>query len=510
MNIREYVSLTASLLVITSLGIMAKNRPNIVFIMSDDHTQQAISAYGGNLNKTPNIDRIANEGAIFSRAYVTNSISSPSRAVMLTGKFSHINARIDNSTSPFDWSQATFPKILKENGYSTALIGKIHIDGQPEGFDYSNVLPGQGEYYNPDFIENGITKRHTGYVTTITTQLALEWLETKRDKEKPFCLLVHHKAPHRNWKAEEKYLNMYEDTVFTPPASFFDNYSGRGAAAKHQKMEIARDMDWGHDMKFELNPFTGEPTTFNRELLRFDSSQLKNWRLIYNTLNQEFVKNLPSDNELALWKYNRYIRDYLKCVKSVDDGVGQILDYLKKTGLEENTIIVYTSDQGFYLGEHGWFDKRFMYEESFRTPLLIKFPNEIKKGSVCNKLVQNIDFAPYFLDVAGIKIPKDINGQSFRSILSNSKSKWRDALYYHYYEYPGPHLVYPHYGIRTERYKLIHFYKEIDEWELYDLQTDPHEMMNLYNDSQYINIRNRMHKKLKHLQQKYKDNFSRN
>lgn len=487
------------------LNLSAGERPNIIFIMSDDHAYQAISAYGGTLNKTPNIDRIANEGVRFNKSYVTNSISSPSRAVMLTGKFNHLNGRTDNHESPFDWNQPNFAKILQKQGYTTALVGKIHIDGQPQGFDYTNILPGQGEYYNPDFIENGIKKKYHGYVTTLTTQFALNWLKDGRDKNKPFCLLLHQKAPHRNWKAEEKHMNAYEDTVFTPPSNFFDNYEGRGTAAKHQTLEIVRDMEWGHDMKFVTDPFTGEKTTFANELLRFDSTQLRNWHAVYNPIYEAFRKNLPTGEELALWKYNRYIKDYLKCVKSVDDGVGEVLDYLKDNGLDENTIVVYTSDQGFYMGEHGWFDKRFMYEESFRTPLLIKYPKEIKPGTTCDKLVQNIDYAAYFLDMAGLKVPNDIQGESFRPILKNPKSKWRDALYYHYYEYPEHHTVIPHYGVSNGRYKLIHFYNIVDEWELYDLEKDAHEMTNVYNNPAYKSIRTQMHKKLIELQKKYKD-----
>ena len=481
-----------------------KDRPNILFIMSDDHAYQAISAYGSGLNSTPNIDRISKEGAIFTKAFVTNSICAPSRAVMLTGKFSHLNGKINN-VGGFNWDQMNFPKLLQENGYQTALIGKIHLDGIPQGFNYSNVLPGQGNYYNPDFIENGIKKQYQGYVTTLTTKFALDWLDKKRDKSKPFCLLYHQKAPHRNWLPEEKYLNLYEDRDFPFPDNFFDDYSGRGTAAHTQEMGIVKVMAWGGDMKFENDPYSGKPTGFTQNLDRMNDQQRTAWISAYNPRNEEFKKNKPEGRDLAKWKYQRYIRDYLKCIQSVDDGVGEVLDYLDKNGLKENTIVVYTSDQGFYLGEHGWFDKRFMYEESFRTPLLIRYPKEIKPGTVITQMVQNIDYAPTFLNYAGIQSQKEMQGESFRNLLSGKSMIWRDALYYHYYEYPAVHSVKRHYGVRTDRYKLIHFYYDVDEWELYDLEKDPHEMKSVYNDPDYADIQATLHKKLDELRVKYKD-----
>ncbi len=479
-------------------------RPNIIFIMSDDHAYQAISAYGHGLNQTPNIDRIAKEGAIFTRACVTNSICAPSRAVMLTGKHSFLNGKVDN-VLPFDWNQDNFAKQLQKSGYQTAMIGKIHLDGLPQGFDYSNVLPGQGQYYNPDFIENGVKKRYPGYVTTLTTQFALDWLDKKRDKTKPFCLLYHQKAPHRNWLPEEKYLNLYEDQDFPLPQNFFDDYYGRGTAAHTQEMGIVKEMMWGHDMKFENDPYTGQPTNFMPDIKRMDDKQREAWRNAYNKRNEEFLKLKPEGKDLAKWKYLRYLRDYLKCIKSVDDGVGELLNYLDKNGLTENTIVIYTSDQGFYLGEHGWFDKRFMYEESFRTPLVMRYPKEIKPGTTISKLVQNLDFAPTFLDYAGVTIPKEMQGESFRKLVSGKAGEWRDAVYYTYYEYPGVHAVKRHYGVATERYKLIHFYYDIDEWEMYDLQKDPHEMKSVYNDPAYAKVQKELHARLTELRKKYGD-----
>lgn len=481
-----------------------QTRPNIIFIMSDDHAYQAISAYGHGLNQTPNIDRIAKEGAIFTRACVTNSICAPSRAVMLTGKHSFVNGKVDN-VFPFDWNQDNFAKQLQKSGYQTAMIGKIHLDGLPQGFDYSNVLPGQGQYYNPDFIENGVKKRYPGYVTTLTTQFALDWLDKKRDKTKPFCLLYHQKAPHRNWLPEEKYLDLYEDQDFPLPQNFFDDYSGRGTAAHTQEMGIVKDMMWGHDMKFENDPYTGQPTNFMPDIKRMDDKQREAWRNAYNKRNDEFLKLKPEGKELAKWKYLRYLRDYLKCIKSVDDGVGELLNYLDKNGLTENTIVIYTSDQGFYLGEHGWFDKRFMYEESFRTPLVMRYPKEIKPGTTISKLVQNLDFGPTFLDYAGVSVPKDMQGESFRKLVAGKAGEWRDAVYYTYYEYPGVHAVKRHYGVATERYKLIHFYYDVDEWEMYDLQKDPHEMKSVYNDPAYAAVQKELHARLTELRKKYGD-----
>ena len=480
-----------------------KHQPNIVFIMSDDHAYQAISAYGYGLNETPNIDRLAREGAIFTRACVTNSISAPSRAVMLTGKHSYINGKVDNM-QPFNWDQDNFPKLLQANGYQTAMIGKIHLDGLPQGFDFSMVLPGQGQYYNPDFLINGKKTRLEGYCTEIITETALDWLKNKRDPNKPFCLLYHQKAPHRNWLPAPKYVNLYDERTFEPPATFFDDYIGRGTAARDQEMKIDGHAQWGHDFKLIVDP-DGDTTEFSNDLKRMNPEQRANWMAAYENENQEFLKAGLTGRELALWKFNRYIKDYLRCIKSVDDGVGELLDYLETAGLDENTIVIYTSDQGFYLGEHGWFDKRFMYEESFRTPLLMRYPKEIKAGTKIDKLVQNLDFAPTFLDYAGVTVPAEMQGLSFRKLVSGRSSGWRDAVYYTYYEFPSVHMVKRHYGVATDRYKLMHFYYDIDEWEMYDLQTDPSEMKNIYNNPEYKEVREMLHKRLEDLRKQYGD-----
>ena len=511
-----------------ALGILAfysctkkETPPNIVFIMSDDHAYQAISAYGHGLNETPNIDRIANEGARFDKGFVTNSICAPSRAVMLTGKHSFVNGKVDN-IQDFNWDQDNFAKQLQTAGYQTAMVGKIHLRGLPQGFDYSAVLPGQGHYYNPDFLIDGIKKRIEGYVTTITTKLSLDWLKNKRDPNKPFLLLYHQKAPHRNWKPEEKYLTLFDDKTFDPPANFFDDYANRGTAAKTQEMLIAASEEqiavahgngghgrWGHDFKMLTDPY-GKNTGFENELKRFNSEQKSAWLSAYTPKNDAMKAQNLEGKELALWKFNRYLKDYLRTIQSVDDGVGEILDYLDKEGLTENTIVVYTSDQGFYLGEHGWFDKRFMYEESLRTPLLIRYPKEIPAGSKVDALIQNLDFAPTFLDYANANIPEDIQGESFRNIVNQKTAKGRDAIYYTYYEYPSVHMVKRHYGVRTERYKLMHFYYDIDEWELYDLEKDPSEMHNLYGQKKYAEVQKNMHIRLIELRTRYGDSDSLN
>ncbi|MCG8389814.1 MAG: sulfatase [Cytophagales bacterium] len=483
--------------------VIEEKPPNILFIMSDDHTYQAISAYGYGLNHTPNIDRIAKEGALFTHGFVNNSICAPSRAAFLTGKHSIKNGKVDN-LQPFDWDQPNFAKLLQKAGYQTALIGKIHLDGLPQGFDYANVLPGQGHYYNPDFIENGKRKRIPGYVTTITTALTLDWLKNKRDKDKPFLLVYNQKAPHRNWKPEEKYLTLFDDKTFSPPANYFDDYKGRGTAARTQEMEIDGHARWGHDFKLIVNP-NGDTTKLGDQLKRFNTCQRKAWVEAYRPKNDKMKAARLSGKQLALWKYNRYIKDYLRCVRSVDDGVGQVLDYLDQNGLTDNTIVVYTSDQGFFLGEHGWFDKRFMYEESFRIPILLRYPKEIKAGIKIRQLIQNIDFAPTFLDYAGVDIPADIQGESFRRVVSGDTSEWREAIYYTYYEYPAEHSVKRHYGIRTDRYKLIHFYYDVDEWEMYDLAEDLSEMNNVYNHADYAKVQAEMCRQLVAIRQNYGD-----
>jgi len=475
-----------------SLGqIGGKKRPNIIYIMTDDHASHALSCYNSKINKTPNLDRIANEGMRFENSFCTNSICAPCRAVVLTGKYSHINGKIDNSRQAFDGSQQTFPKLLQKAGYQTAMIGKWHLRSDPTGFDYWNVLPGQGLYYNPVMIEMGERKKYTGYVTNIITDHALKWIK-ERDPDKPFCLMYHHKAPHRNWQPSPKHLTMYDDMTMPEPDNLFDDYANRGRAAKEQDMTISKTMN-DNDLKLVA------PRNLNPE-------QKKLWDAAYNPKNEAFRKANLQGKDLIRWKYQRYIKDYLRCIASVDDNVGRVLDYLDASGLAKNTVVVYTSDQGFYLGDHGWFDKRFMYEESLRMPLLVRYPREIKPGSVSDDIVLNLDFAATFLDYAGVPVPEDIQGESMRAVLRNKTPRnWRKSMYYHYYEYPAVHSVKRHYGVRTQRYKLIHFYHDIDEWELYDMKKDPREMKNVYSDPAYADIVTELTAELKQLRQKYKD-----
>jgi arylsulfatase A-like enzyme len=465
-------------------------RPNVIFIMSDDHDGQAISCYGSKVNQTPNVDRIAKEGMRFEHCFCTNSICAPSRAVILTGKYSHLNGVKDN-VDKFDGAQQTGPKLLQQAGYETAIIGKWHLKTDPTGFDYWNILIDQGVYYNPPLIEMGQRKKHEGYVTEIITDLALQWLKGRKG-DKPFYLMMHHKAPHREWEPAPKYLTLNEDKEIPEPPTLFDDYAGRGRAAHEQDMTIARTMN---DKDVKLTPPTG-----------LTPEQKAKWDAAYGPKIKAFKEANLQGKDLIRWKYQRYMHDYLACIASVDDSVGQVLDYLRQAGLADNTIVIYTSDQGFYLGEHGWFDKRWMYEKSLHMPLLVRYPKEIKAGSVNRDMVMNLDFAETFLDYAGARVPDDMQGRSLRPILQGqTPSDWRKSIYYHYYEYPAVHSVKRHYGIRTERYKLIHFYFDIDEWELYDLKNDPDEMHNVYNDPAYADTVKQLTAELKQLRAKYKD-----
>lgn len=476
-------------------------KPNIIFIMTDDHSYQTLSAYDTRYTHTPNLDRIANEGVKFVNSFVSNSICAPSRAVMLTGKHSHLNGQIDNFTK-FDGGQVTFPKLLQTAGYQTSLIGKWHLKSSPTGFDNWEVLIGQGDYYNSMFIENGTKNKSDGYVTDVITKKAINWLD-RRNKKKPFCLLIHHKAAHRIWMPNTKDLVGKTEETFTIPNNFYDNYKGRKAAALN-KMSIEKDLLLTYDLKMYDDSIPDiYKESFKQRYNRMNDEHKKKWNDYYQPILEKLKSEGLSGKELQEWKYQRYMNDYVRVIKSLDENIGKILRYLDENHLSENTLLVYTSDQGFYMGEHGWFDKRFMYEESLRTPLLMRFPNKIKKG-IIEKMVQNIDYAPTFLDFAGVAIPKEIQGKSLKPLLEGKTTSWRNAIYYHYYEFPNEHGVQKHYGIRTERYKLIHFYKDIDEWELYDLKNDPSEMDNLIENKEYQNIIIELKAKLQNLQQQYK------
>ncbi len=483
-------------------------KPNIVFIMTDDHAAQAISAYGHPLSQlapTPNIDRIANNGAKFLNNFCTNSICGPSRAVILTGKFSHINGfRMYGEI--FDGSQPTLPKFLKKAGYQTAIVGKWHLHGRPQGFDYWKILNDQGNYYNPEFIHQNDTTIVNGYATDIITDMGIDWLENQRKKDEPFFLMVHHKAPHRNWMPPIRHINTYDSITFPLPDSYFSKHEGQ-IAAQQQLQTIYEDMYEGHDLKMTVskgsdslrhNPWTSDFDRMSKE-------QRQACNNAYRPKNDAFHDANLKGRELAEWKGQRYLRDYMGTVTAVDEGVGKILDYLEKNNLTENTLIVYTTDQGFYLGEKGFFDKRFMYEESLAMPLVMQYPKVIEKGTTIDALTQNLDFAPTFLDFAGVEIPDKMQGKSLRPLLTSATNteNFRDAVYYHYYDFPAFHMVKRHYGIRTERYKLIHFYDDIDTWELYDLQKDPREEKNLYDDPAYTEIQQKLHVELEQLQEKY-------
>ena len=487
---------------------LIKPQPNIIFIMADDHAQQAISAYDhpiSQLAPTPNIDRIAKNGALFKNNFCTNSICGPSRAVILTGKFSHLNGFRMNGEN-FDGSQPTLPKYLQKAGYQTAIAGKWHLDGKPQGFDFWNILKDQGNYYNPDFIQGNDTTRIEGYATDIITDMSLDWLQNKRLQEKPFFLMIHHKAPHRNWMPPLRYIHKYDSIQFPIPETYFSKHKNQ-LAAQQQLQTIYEDMYDGHDLKMSLakgsdslrhNPWT---TDFDR----MNESQRAQWNTAYREKNDAFYEMNLTGKNLAEWKFQRYMRDYMGTIAAVDDGVGKILDYLEANGLADNTIVVYTTDQGFYLGEKGFFDKRFMYEQSLAMPMLMQYPNGIKKGIEIDALTQNLDFAPTFLDFAEAKIPKEMQGKSLRPLLNEQQEgAFRNAIYYHYYDFPAFHMVKRQYGIRTNRYKLIHFYDDIDTWELYDLQEDPQEENNLYGNEDYAHVQQNMHKELEKLQATYK------
>ncbi len=432
-------------------------RPNIVFIMSDDHGYQAISAYNDKLINTPHIDRIADEGMLFTHASVTNSICAPSRAVILTGKHSHINGKIDN-LSPFDTTNITFPQILQEAGYQTAMFGKLHFGNNPKGFDEFKILPGQGDYYNPKFITQKGDTTIQGYVTDIITDLTLDWMEKRRDTAKPFLLMYLHKAPHRSWIPAKRHYSQFTQKTFPLPKTLFDDYTTRGTAAKTAEMNILKHMTYNYDNKVYpeiIDELNIEDRELYNPIERMTPEQRASWDSVYGPINDDFKRRYPhmNDSTLMVWKYQRYMQDYLGTIAAVDENVGRLLDYLDEEGLTENTLVVYTSDQGFYLGEHGWFDKRFMYDESFKTPLLIRWPNVITPHTTSDELVQNLDFAETFLEAAGIEPPDDMQGESLLPLLKGETEKWdRDAVYYHYYEYPAEHAVKRHYGMATKEF----------------------------------------------------------
>lgn len=490
------LALLLSLVIVSGLAAQT-SKPNIVFILTDDHAYQAISAYGSQLAQTPGIDRIAREGALFRNSFVTNSICGPSRACFLTGKYSHINGYKVNEKT-FNINQPVFSEQLQQAGYQTAWIGKMHLDSIPHGFDYVRVLYSQGHYYYPVFIDKQYQpEKQSGYVTDIITRFSTDWLD-QRDSSKPFFLVVGQKATHREWLPALEDLGAYDDKEFPLPPNFFDNYINRAAAAD-QDMTIDKTMRLAEDLKVHVN--YDKANDYNR----MDSAQRRIFKAYYDRISQAFDDAHLTGEALLKWKYQRYLKDYLSTAKSLDRNVGRLLDYIDSHGLRNNTIVVYASDQGFYMGEHGWFDKRFMYEESLRTPFMMRYPGHIKPGSQVDGMVLNIDWGPTLLDMAGIKPAAAMQGQSFAPLVTGHAKDIRDALYYHYYEFPQPHHVHPHFGLRTKRYKLIRFYGQLNSWELYDLQADPQEMKNLIQDKKYAKLVKSLRAQLATLAARYQD-----
>ena len=541
---KSFLPVVAASLMVTNAMAQTDKRPNILYIMSDDHAYQAISAYGSDVSRfapTPNIDRIAREGMRFDRSFVENSLSSPSRACLITGLYSHQNGQ-QQLLEGIDSTRTFFSEFLQRVGYQTAMMGKWHLMCRPKGFDRYHVLNDQGTYFNPVFMSetsDGKYIREEGYATDLITDHAIDFLE-HRDTSRPFCLMVHHKAPHRSWFPDVKHLGMYDNVDFPLPETLWDDYSTRGSAAHTQKMQIDRDMELALDLKVDsLGRSVDRFNSTIAEYGRLNPEQRAAYEKYFGARYERFQHDSLTGKNLVVWKYQTYLRDYLSVIHSVDENVGRLLKYLDEHGLAENTIVVYASDQGFYMGEHGWFDKRFMYEESMRTPLVIRYPREIRAGSVSSEMVQNIDYAPTFLEYAGVKQPKEMTGRSLRKLFkhtaNNSKKiHWRKSLYYHYYDYPAWHLTRKHDGVRTDRYKLIHFYgkggaraltenryqqqegtreynsyrwmaqsgyvtddPDIDYYELYDLQEDPNELNNIYGKPGTERITKRLKRLLK-------------
>ncbi len=473
-----------------------KQRPNIVFIFSDDHANHAIGAYQGlfaEVNPTPNIDALAGRGMLFRNSFCTNSICGPSRAVILTGMHSHKNGFKANGYR-FDGSQVTFPKLLRQAGYQTAMIGKWHLGSNPQGFDYWEVLPGQGDYYNPVLITEGDKRTQVeGHCTDVVTDKAINWLSDQRDSDKPFVLMCQHKAPHRAWMPAIRHLDLYADRDMPEPDTMFDTWDDNASGAQYQTMQIDDHLHLNYDLhlplpaNFDPDSDTGpslDKSAFHN-LKKLTDEQLSQWNAKWKDRNEAFEQANLTGEDLVRWKFQRYIKNYLRCIKGVDESVGRINDWLKENGLAENTIVIYSSDQGFYLGDHGWYDKRWMYDESMMMPLIVSWPGVTEPGSINEDLVQNLDYAQTFLEICGAEAPDSMQGRSLVPLLKGETPEdWRTSLYYHYHGYPGAHMVPRHYGVRTQDFKLMHFY-QTDEWEFYDLKNDPDEKQNEMPNDKY-------------------------
>ena len=515
MIFQKRIPFLAVLIVLGSNLSAADSRPNILFIFTDDHAPHAIGAYRGwlqSVNPTPNIDKLAAQGILFENSFCSNSICGPSRAVIQTGKHSHKNGFMNNGNT-FDWNQQTFPKLLQKAGYQTAIYGKSHLKGEPQGYDDWKVLPGQGLYYNPDFFTPAGKITIEGYCTDIVNDMAVNYLKNIRDAEKPFMLMVQHKAPHRCWMPALRHLNLYDDIEIPEPPTLFDQYEDKAFPARKQEMEIDRHMDIHYDLFLDLVPDQEPEPIQSRQdrsswqnLQRFTPQQLKAWRTAWAPKDQAFHQAKLSGKDLVRWKFQRYAKNYLRAIKGVDEGIGRLMNTLNELGVADNTVVIYCSDQGFYIGDHGWYDKRWMYEESLKMPFIVQWPGVVKPGSLNRDLIQNIDYAPTFLDMAGAAIPSDLQGVSLVPLLKGeSLSNWRSAIYYHYYEYPSVHMVPRHFGIRTERYKLMKFYQFGEEWEFYDLHSDPDELSNEYNNPDYTAKISVVRNQLLELQKYYQD-----
>ena len=514
-KMKKFPFILVSLFFSYFLWAKPSDRPNILFVFTDDHAPHAIGAYNGwlkSVNPTPVIDKLAKEGMLFVNSFCTNSICGPSRAVIQTGKHSHKNGFMNNGNT-FDWNQQTFPKLLQKAGYQTAIYGKSHLKGHPLGYDDWAVLPGQGLYYNPDMIFPDGRKRIDGYCTDVVTDLAVEWLNDKRSTDKPFMLMVQHKAPHRNWMPALRHLSLYDDIDIPEPPTLFDDWKDNAPGSRVQELEIDRHMDLNYDLFVDLTPDFNQPPSQKRQdrsawanMKRMTPDQLKRWRDHYAPRDKAFHDAKLTGKDLVRWKFQRYAKNYLRCVKGVDESVDRLQKELKKLGLDKNTIVIYSSDQGFYIGDHGWYDKRWMYEESLKMPFIVKWPGVVKAGSRNTDLVQNLDYAQTFLEIAGAPQPKDMQGFSLVPLLKGEAPKdWRKEIYYHYYEYPSVHMIPRHYGIRTKRYKLMHFYQFGKEWEMYDLKTDPDELTNIYGNKKVEKLQKSLTNRLKNLRKHYED-----
>jgi len=496
---------------------LSGSRPNIIFIFSDDHASHAISAYGSRVNKTPHIDRVAREGLLFRNNFCGNALCGPSRATILTGLHSHANGFMRNGNR-FDGDQPTFPKLLQKVGYQTALIGKWHLSSNPQGFDKWMIFPGQGNYYNPDFFvpdpaaRNGKKRvRVEGHATNLTTKLSLEWLD-QRDKDRPFLLMCQHKAPHRNWQPAPEDLDLFNDKPIPEPPTLFDDYKGRGPMLKRQEMSIANHMFLHYDLivpPSDESKLKGTDRAWLNQRKRMTAEQLLGWDKAFEAENAAFLREDPQGKERVRWAYQRYMKNYLRCVNGVDRSVGELLAWLDaRPEVKKNTIIIYSSDQGFYLGDHGWYDKRWMYEESLRMPLVMSWPGHIEAGREVKQLTQNIDFGPTFLDLAGAQPLAAAHGKSLVPVMGKdgNEEPFRDAIYYHYYESQAVHMVPAMYGVRTDRYKLVRYYEpQWDTWELFDLEKDPDELTNVAEDANYASIRKGLEKRLQQLRVQYQD-----